>query len=811
MNVAPALYPPCMLNNYLKTAIRNQLRNKSHSFLNIFGLTVGFSAALLIFLVLHYEQSFDSFHAKKDLIYRVVREGKEQGTKSYRTGVSFPVSRGLKTDYPQLQNVAAICGDYNVQVIIPGTAGAPVKKFKERQGVFFAEPSFFDMFDFPVLEGNAASALSEPNTAMLTKDYATRYFGSPEKAMGKSIKAYGTDIKIAGIIDNPPANTDFPLGLVISYISVGTSAEMSNWVDITDNNYCFVQLRPGNAPAQFNRLLPAFVSRHVPEEHAGYNLILQPLKEIHSDKRLGNFTNHTFSKDLVTALGLIGLFLLIVACVNFINLSTANAINRAREVGVRKALGSNRGQLLLQFFGETGMACLIAMTGGIIVAFICLPFLNNLLQAQLSLNILTTPAVIVFLLVSLLAVTLLSGFYPALVLSGFNPINALKGKVAAEQVRGISLRKSLVVLQFAIAQVIITGTLVVVAQLNYFSKANMGFNKEAILTASFPNDSASRLKVDLLREELLRQTGVREVSLSIFAPAGAGDWSTDLRLASNHSKKADLVVEMKPADTDYFSIYKLQLAAGRVYYPSDTIREFMVNETLLKKLGLGTPEQAIGQSINIMGKTAPIVGVVKDFHVQSFRDPIGPVVLTTMKKDYRTANIKIVADRQQTAVRAIEAVWNKTFPDYVFEYGFIDQTVANYYKQEDQLSRLYKIAAIIAIFISCLGLYGLVSFMAVRRRKEIGIRKVLGAPVGNIILLLSREFTMLITIAFFIAAPLAWYFMQQWLQQYTYRITMGPGFFVATLACSILIAWLTVGHSAIKAAVADPVKSLRTE
>ncbi|HYJ65289.1 MAG TPA: FtsX-like permease family protein, partial [Parafilimonas sp.] len=291
-----------------------------------------------------------------------------------------------------------------------------------------------------------------------------------------------------------------------------------------------------------------------------------------------------------------------------------------------------------------------------------------------------------------------------------------------------------------------------------------------------------------------------------------GGWYTDLRTTSNLTgNNPDMVVCMKPADTSYFRLYNLPLIAGRIYFPSDTTREFMVNETVVKNLGIKNAQGAIGKLINVNGKTCPIVGVVKDFHVYSLRDPIGPVVLTTMKDAYGLANIKINLSEAKPVIASMQKIWSKYFPDYVFEYNFLDQQIADFYKQEEQLSELYKIFSGISIFISCLGLYGLISFMAVQRRKEIGIRKVLGAPVRDIVIMLSKEFTILIAIAFLIASPIAWYFMHQWLQQYTYRIIMGAGFFIATIVCSLFIAWLTVGYTAIKAAIANPVKSLRTE
>jgi putative ABC transport system permease protein len=397
------------------------------------------------------------------------------------------------------------------------------------------------------------------------------------------------------------------------------------------------------------------------------------------------------------------------------------------------------------------------------------------------------------------------------VLSSFKSADVLKSAVNTDNKKGIFFRRGLVVFQFVIAQALIIGTLIVASQMDYFQTADMGFNKMAIINAGFPGDSLSRTKTGVLNSELLKLPGVEDVSFSTFQPAGGGGAFTDLHADNDHTNNSGIIVSFKPADTSYFRLYDLKLVAGRIYFPSDTMREFVVNEAVVRKLGIQDPKKAIGKMVNVNGVTFPIVGVLKDFHENSLRDEIRPVLMSTIKNAYGMANIKIDLTKAKTIIASMEKMWNKDFPNYVFEYNFLDQSIADFYKQENQLSQLYKIFAGIAIFISCLGLYGLVSFMAVRRKKEIGIRKVLGAPVSNIVFMLSKEFTILIIIAFLIASPIAWYFMHQWLQQYTYRIMIGVGFFAATIISSIFIAWLTVGYTAVKAATANPVKSLRTE
>ncbi len=797
-----------MLKNYFVTATRNLLRHKSNSIINISGLMVGFTAFLLIFILVQYERSFDDFHKQKNNIYRVVRIGKNPVNREYRTGVPFPVTFGLRTELPQLKNTTAIFGDRNIQVNITSTNSSGTKKFKEN--VLTAEPQFFQMFDFGLAAGDLKHALTEPNTVLLTKDIAVKYFGDWKIAINKTIRLYGNDMKITGILNNPPVNTDFPLSIVVSYVTLKNRLRPNDWDSIDDANYCFVQVDNHASFIHLNQQLAAFVEKHIKPVNPGYDLAFQPLNEIHFDDRYGNFSGRTFSKDLILGLLLIGIFLLIIACVNFINITTAQAITRAREVGVRKVLGSKRSQLLFQFFGETGITTLLAFIGSLLLIMVCMPYVNHLLDIKLSLTVLFSTRFVLLVLSALLLVTILSGCYPALILSGFKPVAVLKNNIITNN-KSISLRRALVVFQFVIAQALIIGTLIVTSQMDYFRSADLGFSKEAIINAGFPGDSLSRMKVDLLHNELNKIPGIQQVSFSTFTPSAEGGWYTGLKTKESNNKQGDMVVCMKPADANYFHLYNLKLIAGRIYFPSDTMREFVVNEAAVKNLGIRNPSDMIGKQVSVSGKFFPVVGVVKDFHTSSLRDPIGAVVLTTNKQAYQMVNVKIDMVHEKTIITEMQRTWNKYFPNYVFEYSFLDQSISDYYKHENQLSQLYKLFSAIAIFISCLGLYGLISFMAIQRRKEIGIRKVLGAPVRDIVTMLSKEFTVLITIAFLIASPLAWYFMHQWLQQYTYRIDIGPVFFIVTIICSLLISWMTVGYTAIKAAVANPVKSLRSE
>jgi putative ABC transport system permease protein len=679
--------------------------------------------------------------------------------------------------------------------------------------VFFAEPEFFGIFNFPLLAGNPKTALSALNTAVLTQELAEKYFGDWHEAIGKFIK-YDNNIvcKITGVLKNIPVNTDFPLAVIISLKTVEQAADISteDWVSQDGSLNTFVRL-PKNMPAQqFEKDLNRFVKKHLTAEQANQGYILQPLADMHYQSEFGTYRGSTFSKKLIGALSLMAFFLLIIACINFINLATAQAVNRSKEVGVRKVLGSSKKQLIIQFLSETFLITFTSVVIAIVFAFIALPVLNNLLQVSLEIQF--NFILMAFLLILIIIVTILSGFYPAIVLSGFNPISALKSKFTSNTASGLSIRRVLVVFQFTVAQALIIGTLIVASQMNFFQNASVGFDNDAIVMVPLPNDSARQSKLNTLKTQLLQQAGIKNVSISSFSPMDQASWDGDFKF-DNALKKSTFNPDFKWADADYFKTYDIKFIAGRPYYQADTVNGFVVNELMVKKLGFKNPEDILGKKIDIFDGNivAAVVGVVKDFNGSSLKTEMKPIVLGSWKMVYRSINIKIQPKNPAQTLAAIEKLWNTAYPDFVYEYQFLDDKIASFYKQENQLSKLYQICAAIAIFISCLGLYGFVSFMAAQRIKEVGIRKVLGASVMNIVYLFSKEFTVLIGIAFLIATPLAYFFMHRWLQNYAYRIDIGVGIFLLTILIAEIFAWLAVGYQAIKAAIANPVESLRRE
>lgn len=802
-----------MFRNYFKTAFRNLLHNRAYAVINITGLAVGIAACLLVFLVVSFEMSFDNFHKNRDRIYRVVSNLKQSDGISHLPGAPLPVADALRREFPQLEKVGAVAGVSHMITVPAANPAKGTEKFNEQGKVFATEPSLFEILNFKWLAGNPATALSEINTAVLTKSTADKYFGDWKLAMGKTIRHDNRRVlTITGILDDIPINSDFPFRVVISYKTfLDGNPNRNDWESTGSRHYCFVVLPPGFGKDRIDRMLLELVKRHKPV-YANEELWLQPFHEMHYDERYGNFTFHTFSREMITAMILIGAFLLIIAGVNFINLATAQAVNRSREVGVRKALGSNRRQLILQFLSETALITICALLLAVVLAATALPFVNQLLGVSLSFGIINKAAVVLFLAGVAITVTLLSGFYPAIVISGFNPVTALKSRITARMVGGISLRRGLVVFQFAVAQVLIIGMLVVVEQMDYFRRTPVGFDRASIVVVPVIGDSANINKMGYLRNRLLQVPGVKDLSFSFTPPAWGDSWSSDFRL-DGALKPTQFSANLKWCDADYFRTYGLKVVAGSVYAPSDTVRGFVVNETLVKMLGFREPEAILGHKLDFWDgeRVGPVVGVVKDFHSTDLRQPIQPVVMGSARDNYNYANLKIQPGQMTAALSEIEKIWKDIYPDYIYHHDFVDEALNNFYQNENRLSKLYRLFAGIAIFISCLGLYGLISYMAVQRSKEVGIRKVLGASVADIVLLLSKEFTLLIMIAFAIAVPVAWYLMHRWLENFAFHIDISIGIFLLTILGALCIAWITVGLRTVRAALANPVKAIKAD
>lgn len=810
-----------MIKNYLKIAWRNLIRHKAFATINISGLAIGIASCLLLFTVVKYELSYDTFQPDYKQIYHVVTEDKYADDVTYNPGVPFAALEALRIDFPQVTTGAILSSSQN-QVTVLGSNAAnnfSDKKFIEETGFFFCDPQFFSVFHYDWLIGNP-SVLKDPNNTVLTQKMAEKYFGNgPDNyrnAIGKFLKLDNTiTVKVAGILKDPPANTDFPLGIVTSYETAKANGEIYSYIDtwngITSNFQVFMLLPKNISVQNINNQLASFNEKNYKDRKVNSVItnFLQPLSEVHFDKRFPNFGNHTTSKSTLWTLLLIGLFIIVMACINFINLSTAHAVERSKEIGIRKVLGSLRWQLFVQIIGETAVIVTASVLLAIGISSACIPFIKNVALIYESLNIFNWQTIL-FLIALMVAVTLLAGLYPATILSGFKPVQALKNKINSANIGGISIRRTLVVAQFAISQILIIGTIVAVSQMSFVKNANLGFNQEGILLLTSNADSAVHARQPAFKQRLLQIPGVQSVSLSNDVPSSENFLLSNF--AFDHQPDEDFQLNLKLADEDYFKTFGLQFLAGGPFDKSDTIKQVVINETLVKKLGLKKPSDAIGKEIRIShGDWKTIIGVVRDFKTSSLRDAIRPTLIAERSDFYYVTSIKLISSNIPKVKAEVESVWNQFFPEYTYISSFMDENIAKFYKQEDQLALLYKIFAGIAIFISCLGLYGLASFMAVQKRKEIGIRKVLGASVMNIIYLFSKEFTILILIGSVIAIPVAWFMMNNWLQNFAFRIKMTAGIFIIAILISIIIVWIAVGYKSLKAALANPVKILRSE
>jgi putative ABC transport system permease protein len=804
-----------VIRNYFKIALRNISRHKVFAGINIVGLAVGIAACILLFTVVKYELSYDTFQPAYKRIHRVVTETKNADGSNYTPGVPIPALDALRIDIPQ----ARICGlfaSYGSQVtVLTDEGNNPDKKFIEDAGVFFTDPEFFEVFNYKWLYGSPA-VLKEPNATVLTKKMAEKYFGTWKDAIGKSIKlGNAVIVKIVGILENVPLNSDFPLAVVTSFETFKRNAELygpsDDWGWTSSNFQVYMQLPPNMPAANVNTLLKSFTQKNFKNRGRSERICyLQPLSSIHFDSKLPTFGDHMVSKSTLWTLSLIGVFIIIMACINFINLSTAQAVGRSKEIGIRKVLGSNRKQLFGQVMGETVLIVFLSVLLAATIAFLCLPYIKNIASIEERLSLFNSQTLL-FLLAVILAVSLLAGLYPSTVLSGFKPAFALKNKITSATVGGISLRRGLVILQFAISQMLIIGTIIAITQMNFVRNADLGFNKEAISILNVNTaDSVLVSRQPAFKQKLLDIPGVQSVSFSTDVPSSDNNWATNF--AFNHKPDEDFHLYTKFADEDYFKTFGLDFIAGRSYSKSDTTNEVVVNQALLRKLGIKDPQAAIGMDIRT-GRSPwkKIVGVVRDFKTNSLREEIKPTMIAEFRQYYTVTSVKLNSRNISQTQAAISSAWNEFYPEYAYKSSFFDENINEFYEQEEQLSLLYKIFAGIAIFISCLGLYGLVSFMAVQKTKEIGVRKVLGASVKNIIFLFSKEFTVLILAGFLISAPVAYYLMDKWLADFVFRIHISPLVFFIAVLLSVLIAWITVGYKSVKAALANPVKSLRSE
>jgi ABC-type antimicrobial peptide transport system permease subunit len=792
-----------MFKNYFITAIRNLLRSKGSASINLFGLTLGIASSLILFLIVRHLDNFDRFHSNSKNIYRVATEfdDNNNGGKSYTAGVPAVLPEAFITDFPEAKEVTHMQYDNGGVISIPQPKG-DYKKYEETHGIAFIEPNFFNIFDRKVLLGDAAKALDEPNEAIISKKLALKYFGK-EDAIGEIFRYKLKDYKVSALVEDAPNNTDLPFEIMLTYATIKTEREKNGWHSIWSDDQCYILVENNQNLQNIKKRLPDFGKKYLGEDANAERFVVQPFAEIHYDDRFGNYNYNTISKGMLSVFGVIAIFLIITACINFINLSTAEAIKRSKEVSIRKTMGSTRSQLIIQFLGEASLVSFAAMVLGLGVAEMGLRFLNPFLDLSLQLNFSNDWGLWIFVITVFVLVSLLSGLYPSFVLSGFDPIAAMKNKISNKNSSGFMLRRSLVVLQFCISQFFIIGTIVLISQMNYFRNKELGFAKDAIITIGLPNTKS----VKTLRDEVSRIPGVEMASLSNTPPSSGSVNGTGFKTEDGKEYGA----QIKLIDSNYIPLYQLTLMAGDNVADLDSAQGFLVNEKLTKMIGYTNPSDAVGKRLDMWNKKLPIIGVIKDFHTVSLHQSIDATALFNHLGGYRNLSVKVNQTKFQETIKQIQQKWDAAYPEFLFGYSFMDEQIKNFYEREEKMSTLLTVFTSIAIFIGCLGLFGLATFMANQKTKEIGVRKVLGASVESIVFSFSKEYMKLIVIGFLLAAPAAWYVMNQWLDGFAYKIELGPTIFISGLSITFFIAVVTVGYRSYMAASINPAQSLKSE
>jgi len=802
-----------MIKNYFKIALRNLWKNKVYSAINIAGLAIGIAACIMIMLFVLYERSFDNLHTKN--IYRLNEVQKFPGmVASQKVGLSmFPMGPTLKNEFPEVKNFTRVRWQEKYQL----TFG---EKRIYLSHTYFVDSTFLKIFDYPLIKGNRATVLEKPHSAILTEATAQKLFGNNDP-MGKTITHYAgdtTSFVVTGIMKDIPQNSQQQFDALFSFSSVYKPWMFTNWGGNWLDTY--LELAPNTNTAALEKKFPAYLKKYMTA--AGntdgwkfYELFLLPLREVHSgatDIGLDYLNYQKFDKKYTNIFFAIGLVVLLIACINFMNLSTARSAERAKEVGIRKTIGARRWQLSAQFISESVILSLIALLLAVVLVKLFLPSVNSLSQRQLAFTFFTDARTFMIIVGGTIVVGILAGLYPAAYLSSFIPVKVLKASAGGSSNKSM-IRNILVIGQFASAIFLMIATIFTVRQLNFMQAHDAGFNREQVMT--IPLDAITYKKFDIVKQQLLANTlvqgvtGAQDVLGSHLDQSGISFWGD--------GPKRELTSTQLIVDHDYLSMFKIQVLLGKNFStdPAQNGKEYIINEALAKELLKDYPKASIS---SLLGKhfgydsLGTIVGIAKDFNFNSLHYKIETMFIYNQKDwGYSSMSVKINGARAANAIPFIQSVWKDHFPDHPFEYQFLDEHFAEVYRADTQVSSVVAVLATLAIIISCLGLFGLASYSAERRIKEVGIRKVLGASVQNITTMLSKDFLKYVLMATIIAWPLAWLAVYKWLQDYAYRVNISWWIFVVAGLIACIIAIVTISFQAIKAATANPVKSLRSE
>ncbi|WP_109301830.1 ABC transporter permease [Aquimarina sp. AU474] len=796
-----------MFKNYIKIAWRNLIKNKVYSGINIIGLAIGLTAGFLILSYVNFERSYDKFHTKGDDIYRVVADLKTPTGVMINDKPACAVPPHLEEEFPEIISAVRFM-----------TLNLSVRKNNTKlieNNAAAADVAFFEMFDFELLQGDKKNALKEPYSVVLTRAAAKKYFGD-EPAMGQTLKIKDEDIKdlsftVTGIMDEIPENSQIKANFIISMTtySQGVYTSIDNAWGLYDPS-AYILVHPNTDPKQLEAKFPDFLERNsgdmMREGKLFVSLFLEPLEDVYLYSSRGG--NYTGDIGTIYIFSIIAIFILLIACINFINLTTARSVERAKEVGVRKVIGAEKLQLSLQFVGESVIISLIAFIITIALTALILPTFNELAGKTISEGIFFNPLELFYLFVIAIAIGVFAGIYPAFVLSSFKPVQVLKGSFSTGK-KGVALRKGLVITQFTISIALIIGTIIIYNQMHFMRNQELGFNKSHTVmlpvTVSSPQQK--------LKDNIDDISGVLSTTLASTAP-GVYNNSAYSIIQNNNGEEQVANINAYFVDHDFIPQYGLKIVAGREFsreFVTDSAEGMVINEKAAQLLGYTTPKDALGANFSQWGKSGRIIGVIQDFHFQSLQENIQPLTITIKPDETDLLAIKISGQNVQQVVTEIQSTWETILPNDSFDYYFLDEEFDKQYRAQDRFGNLFLNFAVLAILISCLGLLGLAAYTILQRKREIGVRKVLGASVAEVVKLLSKDFMKLVTVAFLIASPIAWYIMNDWLSDFAYRISMQWWMFILAGTCALIIALATVSFHAIKASLANPVKSLRTE
>lgn len=799
-----------MLKNFFLIAWRNLIKDRAHTVLNISGLAIGICVCLVIGVWLHRELSFDNFHPNKDQIFRLTNTFKSESESFSQAPSGTAFGAHLTHELPAVKATCRVIRDeFKVKV-------GDAEFFEPR--VAIVDSNFFSFFGFQLLEGKAEDVLSNPGKVVLTESMANKYFGK-EDPVGKLMTFDDQNtLMVSAVMKDVPVNSHLQFDFVLPFSLLRKIAH-ERWQWDIDNAwsggwpFVYVQLpnpeKYKQVEAEINKVVQRFAAKEWQENKMSYVYHLQPMGDIHLKSNLRYDARNNGSMARVRVFSIVGVIILLLACINYINLTTAGAIRRAKETAVRKVVGAVKPQLIRQFFLETFIICAASVLAGVILARLLLPGFSNWLGQPYAFPISATNLLI--MLGFIVIVSLLAGLYPATILSSFKPVTTLKGSFA-QSTRGNMLRKTLVVFQFTMTIALVASILIISQQMAYIKNRSLGYKGEAVVAVDFNGEPSIVRQYSAIRNELLKNPAILNVSKhSSNVVGGLGNsWTTteDLKGHEISTSLYNLAV-----DTSYLDTYNMQLVAGRFFskdIPTDTIKSVLVNEAAVRTFGWHKPENAIGKRFGKGDNTRYVIGVIKDFNFESLHKPVD-ALLIGYAINGNNLSVKIDEHRADEAIAHLEKTWNAMVPDVPLEYAFVDESVANQYGNEQKMKGIFYAFAGLSLLIACLGLFGLSTFVVKRKVKEIGIRKVLGAGIPRIISLLSKDFLKLVFIAFLIASPLSWYFMSKWLEDFAYRIDINWWVFVVAGMAAMLIALITVGFQSLKAALVNPVKSLRTE